>query len=163
MKRILVLILFLSVCLINNKLFSQTNPVYNPYADAAQELQAGIKLAEESGKHVLVIIGGNWCPWCLKFNNYIHDDPQIDSLLRNNFVTVKINYSKEQKNLPVLKRLKYPQRFGFPVLLVLNNQGDLLHTQDSGLLESGTGYDKKKVTNFLILWSLNALKPGNYE
>lgn len=163
MKRTFLLMLFFIVWFTTNKIYSQAKLVYNPDADAARELQTGIELAGESGKHVLVIIGGNWCPWCLKFNNYIHDDHQIDSLLRNDFVVVKVNYSKEQKNLPVLKRLKYPQRFGFPVFLVLNGAGELLHTQDSGLLESGSGYDKKKVTNFLKMWSLNALNPEIYD
>ncbi|OFY09366.1 MAG: hypothetical protein A2X11_02150 [Bacteroidetes bacterium GWE2_42_24] len=163
MKRILVLIFLLTAGLASNKIFSQVKQVYNPNADAAAELKAAINLAQDSAKHVLIIIGGNWCSWCLKFNNYIHDDLQIDSLLRNDFVVVKVNYSKEQKNLPLLKRFDYPQRFGFPVFLILNGKGELLHTQDSGLLESGSGYDKKKVTNFLRLWSPKALDPKKYD
>jgi hypothetical protein len=53
--------------------------------------------------------------------------------------------------------LENPQRFGFPVLVVLNSNGQRIHTQDSGLLESGDGYDPKKVIGFLKNWTPAAL------
>ena len=65
-------------------------------------------------------------------------------------------------NLPVLEKYGYPQRFGFPVLIVLNAKGERLHTQDTGLLESGDGYDQRKVLQFFQQWSPAALDPSNY-
>jgi len=70
---------------------------------------------------------------------------------------VKVNYSKENKNVDVLEQLEKPQRFGFPVLVILDSDGRRIHTQDTGLLESGDGYDHKKVLNFLKNWTPNAL------
>jgi hypothetical protein len=73
-----------------------------------------------------------------------------------------VNYSKENKNPEVLASLEYPQRFGFPVLLVLDQNGKRLHTQDTGLLELNKGYDPEKVARFLLSWNRSAVSPENY-
>ena len=107
-------------------------------------------------------VGGNWCSWCHKLDKLFKTDAQIDSALRADYVLVRVNYSKENKNLPVLARLDYPQRFGFPVLLVLDGSGKRLHTQDSGLLEDGPGHSPEKVLTFLRNWSPAALDSAKY-
>ena len=90
----------------------------------------------------------------------------IDSVLNANYIIVNLNYSSENKNLKVLKQLDYPQRFGFPVLVILDGKGKRLHTQDSGLLEMPTGsqtyYNHDNVLNFLNKWKYAALDPSNY-
>jgi len=74
-----------------------------------------------------------------------------------------LNYSKENKNLPVLAAYGYPQRFGFPVFLILDKNGKLIHIQNSGYLEEGKGYSKEKVADFLINWAPDALDPEKYK
>jgi hypothetical protein len=74
-----------------------------------------------------------------------------------------LNYSKENKNLDLLAELEYPQRFGFPVLLVLNGEGRRIHTQNTGYLEKDKSYDEKKVVGFLRNWSPEALDPDSYR
>lgn len=139
-----------------------TQGIYDPKADAINEIRQAISIAKKDGKHVYIQIGGNWCPWCIKLHNFLKADAQIDSILSADYVVVKVNYSKENKNLEAMKMLDYPQRFGFPVLIILNSNGTRIHTQDSGLLESGNGYDRKKIFSFLKNWSPSALKPDNY-
>lgn len=90
-------------------------------------------------------------------HNYFQTDATVKEVLTSNYIVVKVNYSKENKNPDVLKTLENPQRFGFPVLVVLNSNGQRIHTQDSGLLESGDGYDPKKVIGFLKNWTPAAL------
>ncbi|MDX5442628.1 MAG: thioredoxin family protein, partial [Hymenobacteraceae bacterium] len=119
--------------------------IYNPDADAAAEIAAAVKKADAEGKHVLLQIGGNWCSWCIKFHQFTTTDAQLDSALKAGYVVQKVNYSKENHNLPVLEKLAYPQRFGFPVFVVLNSKGERIHTQNSAYLEEGQGYSKKKV------------------
>jgi hypothetical protein len=77
-------------------------------------------------------------------------------------VVTHVNYSKENMNLPMLEKLHYPQRFGFPVFLILNEKGERIHTQNSAYLEKGDGYDKPKIMEFLGAWSKNALDPKKY-
>jgi thioredoxin-related protein len=136
--------------------------IYNPDADAKADIAAAIKKAKAENKHVVLMIGGNWCPWCVKFHGFIGQDMQIDSLIKADYIWVMVNYSKENKNLEVLKELEYPQRFGFPVLIVLDQKGRRLHTQDSWYLEKDKFYDKEKLMHFLKMWSVNAVDPKNY-
>ena len=151
---------FFSILFLANTVFGQkAEKIYDPKANAMEQLDNAILQAAQSDKFVLVQVGGNWCPWCHKLHHFILDKPDLDSIIEENFVLVRVNYSPENKNPEALKRLKYPQRFGFPVLCVLDSRGNLIHTQDSGYLELGKSYDKKKILRFLQNWSPKALEP----
>lgn len=139
------------------------NSVYDPEADAEKNIQEAVKKADREDKHVFVMIGGNWCPWCMRLHKFLNNDREIDSLLRSNYAMVKVNYSEENKNKKVLADLGYPQRFGFPVLVILDENGKRIHTQSTVFLEEGKGYDKKTVKEFLKNWSPDALDPAQYE
>lgn len=58
----------------------------------------------------------------------------------------------------LMKRLNNPQRFGFPVFVVLDESGKVLHIQDSSFLEEGKGYNEEKVLRFLKSWIPQAIK-----
>lgn len=141
----------------------ETVKLYNPDADAKKELAEAIQHAGEQNKHVLVQVGGNWCPWCIKLHGFFESETRVDSILRQDYILVRVNYSKENKNTEVLASLDYPQRFGFPVLLVLDQTGKRLHTQDTGYLELDKGYDPEKVSRFLLNWNVAATNPESYK
>lgn len=138
--------------------------LYNPDENAKAAIASAAKEAKASGKHVLVEIGGNWCIWCARFNDFVNNDKSLDSLVNANYIIYHLNYSKENKNTDLLAKYGFPQRFGFPVFLVLNEKGDLLHTQTSWYLEDGKkSYDKEKVTAFFNDWSKKAFDPAQYK
>lgn len=144
-------------------LAQQKEKLYDPGADASAELDAAIARAGREGKHVLVQVGGNWCSWCVKLDGLMKRDARIDSILNADYLFLRVNYSKENRNTAVLERLAWPQRFGFPVLVVLDGKGARLHTQDSGLLEKDGGHDPEMVARFLRLWASNALSADQYR
>ena len=137
--------------------------VYKPAENATAAIQKAVAQAAKEKKHVLIQAGGNWCSWCARFYKLSKEDAQIDSLIKSSFVVYHLNYSKENKNLPVLAKYSFPQRFGFPVFLILDGKGKLLHTQNSAYLEEGGGYSKEKVMEFLSNWTTKALNPKNYK
>jgi thioredoxin-related protein len=143
--------------------YSQKSSIYNVQADAAKDIKNGIAKAKEEKKNLFIQIGGNWCPWCIKFHEVYLKDPEISRVMDKNFIPVLVNYSKENKNLNVLKSLEYPQRFGFPVFVILDSNGKRIHTQNSSYLEEGSGYSKKKIIDFLTQWSPEALNPKHYK
>ncbi len=148
------LILFFLILFFAEYSFSQQNiKVYNPKANAKADIKKAIKLASDKNKNVYVQIGGNWCPWCIRLHNYIKNNNILDSIQKTDYEVVYVNYSKENKNLDLLKTFGNPQRFGFPVLVILNDKGKVLHIQDSGYLEKNKSYDFNKVKRFLILWN----------
>lgn len=136
---------------------------FDPDADAEKQLSDALAEAKAENKHVFIEIGGNWCGWCLLFNQLITTDEEINNFINKNFVLIHVNYSKENKNEKILKQLEYPQRFGFPVFVILNEDGKRLHTQNSGYLEEGKGHDRMKVLTFLQQWSPEALNPELYN
>ena len=145
---------------------SQTsNGPYNPNTDAKNDIKKAVLLAKAQNKHVLIQIGGNWCSWCLRFHKMATTYPKIDSLIKADYVYVMVNYSKENKNMDIMKEFGYPNRFGFPVFVILDGNGKRLHTQDSGLLEHATvkGYDTTKVVTFLKQWNVKAVDPKTYK
>jgi thioredoxin-related protein len=156
-------ILLISVIFLSYSLKAQEKvTLYNPEADARKELNKAIQMANEQHKHVLIQVGGNWCPWCIRLHGVFKSEARVDSILKSDYVFILINYSKENKNEVVLADLGYPQRFGFPVLLVLDQDGHRLHTQNTAYLEKDKGYDTNKLTGFLLDWNGKALNPKSY-
>ena len=155
--------LFLALMLFGLAATAQGQNLYNPEANAKEDVAKAVKQAKAENKHVFLQIGGNWCPWCIKFHNFVNDNAELKKLVENNFVTVKVNYSPENRNYPLLEELEYPQRFGFPVFLVLDGNGARIHTQNSGILEKDNGYDIKLVTQFFNYWTPAALDPAKYN
>lgn len=161
MKSILIIL----TLIISLEFYAQENKIsiYNPDADAKKEIEEAIIKAKTENKHVFIQIGGNWCPWCIKFHNFVSEDKELDSLLNANYIVVKMNYDKEHKNEELLKRFEYPQRFGFPVFVILDSEGRRIHTQNSGLLEKDKSYDKDNVKMFFKHWTLTAIDPNSYK
>ncbi len=137
---------------------AQTNrePIYDPSANAQMQIETAVARAASENKFVFITIGGNWCSWCYLFHDFIDNNPDLKNYIEDNFVTIHINYSKENMNKKVLASLEYPQRFGFPVFVILDKSGKEIHIQDSSLLEEGHGYNKEKVFNFFRNWSPDA-------
>lgn len=156
-------ILSVSLLLFYISALSQETKLYNPEADAKKEIKNAVKLAAKSDRHVFIQIGGNWCPWCLKFNKFVQDDPGLKSFLDSCYVSLHVNYDKVNKNEEVLASLGFPQRFGFPVFIILDGKGKRIHTQNSAYLELDKGYDRKKVLEFFRHWAPSALKPESYK
>lgn len=159
------LIVFLALALSSLQATAQEEKpkIYNPQADAQQQISNAVKQAVKENKHVLLQIGGNWCMWCIRFHNTVNSDSALKKQMNDNFVVVHLNYSPENKNEKVLASLGYPQRFGFPVFVVLDAKGKRLHTQNSAYLEEGKGHSKEKIAEFFKHWSPAALDADSYK
>jgi len=92
-----------------------------------------------------------------------NSDEGLKNYIAENYEVVLVNYSKENENLDVLEKLRFPQRFGFPVFVVIDENGTIIHTLNSAYLEEGKGHSQKKVLEFLRHWSPPALKAENYK
>jgi thioredoxin-related protein len=133
--------------------------LYDPELDGMVQFEEALEQAKEEGKHVFLHIGGNWCPWCFRFEKFVSDDSELDSLLQADFVIKHISYGGKNKNLPLMGKLGMPQRFGFPVIVITDAEGNRLHTQDTGYLEAGGSYDREKMLRFFKNWRPEALNP----
>jgi thioredoxin-related protein len=142
--------------------------VYDGNLNQLTQIDQAVKQAKAGSKFVVCQVGGNWCPWCLRFADFITKDAEIAKLVKDNFVYIHVDYSpKEFKDDParkersekMMKRLDNPGRFGYPVFVVLDDKGKVIHIQDSSFLEEGQGYDKAKVVRFFKNWTPKAVRP----
>ena len=159
MKKILTFAILAVLALGTN---AQLKKVYNDDIDPMEQIDNAIVQANEQGKFVICQVGGNWCPWCLRFADFITKDEEIAKLVDDNFVYIHVSYnprnsSNETRDKAMLKRLGNPGRFGYPVFVVLNQDGNVIHIQDSSFLEEGKGYNKEKVLRFFKAWTPKAV------
>lgn len=137
----------------------ETKKLYDTSLDGMKQIKEAMAAAQSARKHVLIQFGGNWCPWCIRFDAFSKADPEISKVIADNYIPVKLNYSPENYNDAANVYLGNPTRFGFPVFIILDGKGKVLHIQDSGLLEEGEGYSQKKVLGFFQNWTPAALLP----
>jgi thioredoxin-related protein len=140
--------------------------VYNEEINPIEQIDQAVAKAKAEGKFVVCQVGGNWCPWCLKFADFIANDTAISKVIDENFEYIHVNYNPRKSQGPeqveqgkaLMKRLDNAGRFGFPVFVILNEEGKILHIQDSSFLEEGEGYNQEKVLRFFKNWTPSAVK-----
>ncbi len=159
MKKILTFAILAVLALGAN---AQLKKVYNDDINPMEQIDKAIAQANEQGKFVICQVGGNWCPWCLRFADFITKDEEIARLIDENFVYIHVSYNPhksidEARDKAMLKRLGNPGRFGYPVFVVLDAKGNVIHIQDSSYLEEGKGYHKDKVLQFFMHWTPKAV------
>lgn len=131
--------------------------VYDETINPMDQIEVALEEARATGRKVICQVGGNWCPWCLRFANFINTDSEIREIVEKNYVYIHINTSKENKNEEALRRLGNPGRFGYPVLVILDPEGHVMHIQNSSYLELDKSYDRKKVIDFFLNWTEEAI------
>ena len=81
----------------------------------------------------------------------LNTNAAIARIVKENYLVVLIDVDNGH-NDDVVKRYGNPTQFGLPVLVVLDADGKLLTTQDTGKLEEGDHHDPAKVMAFLEKW-----------
>lgn len=165
MRRTTIALITVFACLTAN---AQTGlkKVYNEEINPIEQIDQAVAKAKLEGKFVACQVGGNWCPWCLRFADFITNDTTISKVISDNFVYAHVNYNPrksggealQQQTAALMKRLDNCGRFGFPVFVVLDEEGKVIHIQDSSFLEEGQGYNQEKVLRFFKNWTPKAVR-----
>lgn len=123
---------------------------FDPARNPAKDLQAAVEEAKISNRRIILDVGGDWCIWCYRISHFIENNADIKNFVKENFIFMKVNFSKDNENKEFLSR--YPEIPGYPHFFVLDKNGKLLHSQDTGLLEQEKGYSHEKMMAFLKKW-----------
>ncbi len=121
----------------------------NPFDDLAE---AATRASMED-KRILIEVGGDWCIWCHILDDFILQDNEILSVLREGYLIVKVNYDNVNRNEAFLS--KYPAISGYPHIYVLEKDGSFLHSQRTDKLEDGRSYSRSNLLGFLRQWALH--------
>ena len=167
MKKSILFTLFFAFCnTVTLHAQAALKKVYDESINPLEQIDSALVLAKQEGKFVICQVGGNWCPWCLRFADFIENDSTISQCIADNFVYIHVNYNPRRSGgeeqmaqaKALMKRLNNAGRFGYPVFVVLDENGTVLHIQDSSFLEEGKGYDVKKVLRFFKNWTPEAVR-----
>ena len=132
----------------------QGRVVYDEHIDVQQALTAGLAKANQEHKQLLVILGGNWCQWCLALDDLMHRDDELRSFVAAHFVVLKLDSAKAKA---LDETWGKPTRHGVPVMIFIGPSGKLRHVQETGSLELWhgriLGHDPARVMEVLDEWS----------
>ncbi|MHC5202107.1 thioredoxin family protein [Myroides sp. LJL119] len=129
----------------------QLSKPYNETENAQEKLDQLIDLAKENGQYVFVQAGGNWCIWCLRFNDFVQDNPQLKAIVDKNYQYYHLNYSPKNKNQEVFdKYVPQAKGLGYPFFFIINPQNSQVKVFTSGDLEQGKSYSLEKVTQLFV-------------
>jgi thiol:disulfide interchange protein len=127
---------------------------YDPKVDAQADINKLVAQAKKEGKNIMIQAGGNWCIWCLRFNQYVQTTPELKKMVDKNYLYYHLNYSPDNKNEKVFSQYGNPgEKFGYPVFIVLDKNGKMIHIQQSDVLEDGKGYSLEKTKGFFNQWA----------
>jgi thiol:disulfide interchange protein len=124
---------------------------FDPSRNARKDIEDAVTRARKTHKRIILDVGGEWCIWCHRLDDYFAGNAKLNQLKEANFVWLKINFSPENENKELLST--YPTIPGYPHLFVLDENGKLLHSQDTSELEAGKSYDLEKMFAFLRKWA----------
>jgi thiol:disulfide interchange protein len=120
--------------------------VYDETADSQAQLVTAFARAKREQKPVLVILGGNWCQWCLTLDSLLESDRELHELVTRKFVLLKLDADSASE---LDERWGKPTELGVPVLVFLQANGSVAHVQDMVPLETWGGrllrYDRDAV------------------
>lgn len=145
------------LCAMLTEIHGQAVKVYDEKIDPMVQIDQAVTQAASGGKYVVCQVGGNWCRWCLMFADFIQKDAEIAQVIKDNYIYIHVNYVPRKSSPKLMERLDNAGRFGYPVLVVLRQDGTVLHIQDSSLLEEGNGYNRQKVLSFFKNWTPTAV------
>jgi len=115
--------------------------------DAQKDLKDAIAEAKRTNKKIYVDVGGEWCIWCHRLDNFYDSNKDLQDYLNKHYVYLKINFSRENRNQAVLSQ--FPKIEGYPHIFILDKTGSLIKSKNTGELEDGKGYSHDKVLSFL--------------
>jgi thioredoxin-related protein len=129
-------------------LYSQ---VYDTNRDAQADFTFAMERAKKSQRPILMFVGGDWCSWCQALDSFLSKTPAVNDFLHKHFVLLKVYYGRDNRNTKFLSSL--PPFRGTPHFYVFGSEGNILHSQQTEVLEQGQSYDELKLMTFLEKWA----------
>ena len=145
----------LSLLFVAGALKGSSEPIYDEKADAHRDISTAIANAETAKKRIVLVFGANWCGDCRALDAQMHK-AELVSLLEQNFVIVKIDLGREDKNLNLAEQYHVPIKHGIPALAVLDSGGHLLYAMDQGQFADARHMTYESIKAFFEQW-----KPKN--
>ena len=137
-----VLAAFLSLCA-----FAADAPVYDELADAQAQVSQALAKAKADDKQVMIVFGANWCGDCKMLDGEFKK-PAMKALLDANYVVVKVDVNRFNKNLDVVKPYGDVIKKGIPSIVIATPANQLVYATNGGELADARKMGEAGVTEF---------------
>ncbi len=125
---------------------------YDPARDPFSDGRAALQLARETGRRVLIEVGGDWCSWCHVLDRFLDQHPSVRTKLHETFVLLKVNVDDKNDNSEFLSG--FPPALGYPHMYITENDGSIVHSQDTAEFLHDGKYSEPQFLAFLARWNL---------
>ena len=123
--------------------------------EAAHRIEKAVETATKENKRILLIFGARWCVWCRALHHLITTNTDVMEVLDKYYEVVSIDVGHKDKNMDINEKYGNPIENGLPVMVVLDEKGNHLTTQETGSLECEDEtikeHEPSKVLDFLTL------------
>jgi thiol:disulfide interchange protein len=126
------------------------NHGYDTRANPYRDLEHALTRAAAEDKHVLLVVGGDWCVWCEILDRFLDRDAVVRAVFEDTFVMLKVNWSRENENEAFLSG--FPESAGFPDFFIIDRNGAFVAQQRTDVLERGRDYDRARMLAFAQQW-----------
>lgn len=128
-----------------------SDAIYDEKADAHEQISAAISEATHAHKNIVLDFGANWCGDCHALDSAMQK-PDLAALIAKNFVVVKVDVGRMNKNQDLAEKYHIPLKKGIPALAVLDPAGKLLYAQDQGQFEDARHMSYEAIKRFFEQW-----------
>ena len=137
-----VLAALLSLCT-----FAADTPVYDESADAQAQVSQALLKAKADNKQVMIVFGANWCGDCKMLDGEFRK-PAMKALLDANYVVVKVDVNRFNKNLDVVKPYGDVIKKGIPSIVIATPANQLVYATNGGELADARKMGEAGVAEF---------------
>jgi len=106
------------------------DPAYDPDRDASADVNAALAAARTSGKHVLLLMGGDWCHDSMELW-HLFQQPRFATMLAQRYEVVWVDVGHRDRNLDIARRFGLDGLHGTPTVLILTADGAATNLEDA--------------------------------
>lgn len=125
---------------------------YDPTADAPVQVAAAQSRARESGRLLLIEMGGNWCGDCRILDGFMRL-PVIAAFVRAHYVVVEVDAGHMNRNLDIPARWGVGRLDGVPNILIVDGHNRLLNAGHTAALADARAMAPQALADWLAHWT----------
>ncbi|MCG6147506.1 thioredoxin family protein [Leptospira levettii] len=110
--------------------------------------ESSLAKAKSENRKLIIVFGADWCPDCRALDG-IFADPETKTLLDSEFVVMKVDVGRFDKNLSLNDQLGNPIQNGIPSLVVVSPKGEFITSTKGGEFSNASKMTKEQVLAYL--------------
>ncbi len=138
---------YLLAALVSLSAFAADTPVYDESADAQVQVSQALAKAKADNKQLMIVFGANWCGDCKMLDGELKK-PALKALLDANYIIVKVDVNRFNKNLDVVKPYGEVIKKGIPSIVIATPDNKLVYATNGGELADARKMGEAGVASF---------------